>query len=131
MRCTAQHLVPLAAVFRVHPFGSPFADHDPLDIRERVSVVGQELQQIGCADMVAPAGGSAPGIFGGAGLCTTEHCSSPEGVMGGERILRPRNLAQLPTLAVLNNFDFQAIAKSGWADIGFSGHQDIVSSVNV
>jgi len=56
----------------------------------RIAEIRTELQQIGCADMVAPAGGSAPGIFGGAGLCTTEHCSSPEGVMGGERILRPR-----------------------------------------
>ena len=51
--------------------------------------------------------------------------------MGGERILRPRNLGQLSTLAVPNTSMIKAIAKSGWADIGFSGHQDIVSSVNV
>ncbi len=60
--------------------GGALADHHALHVGQRISVVGQEVQQLGGSDVAAVPSGSAPGVLGGDALCTAEQCS------GGQRV---------------------------------------------
>ena len=115
MQCVALHSIYLTAVFQYTPseVRSPTMTRSTSESGYPLSA---RIQQIELADMVAPAGIRARHLWG-AGLCTTEHCSSPEGVWEANEYCA-RGTAQLPTLAVRTTLRFQAIAKSGWADIG-------------